>query len=1166
MQDHNGQRSLSATANHGEEFWTTRSYDEFCFLQSRVLDNMAEGVSISDQQGYILYTNPAEERMFGYERGELIGQHISLQSAYAAEEHQARAADVFQQLQLHDFWEGEWLNRRKDGTSFYTQARITAGEFQGRCYRVRVQTDITSRRAAEAASRRFTAIVESSDDAIISKDLNGTITSWNRGAEAVFGYSAEEAIGKHISMLATPQFLDEFPDILNRIRRGERIEHYETTRRRKDGKAITVSLTVSPVRNSQGEITGASKIARDITAQKSIERELLLLIEASSALLASPQSTEVLRTITELAQQFVSADAHAVWRRRAGGLWHLSYSANLSQRYIETGFTNASAEPLIPEPMLFEDVRTDGLLADRREALEAEGIISMLVIPLSIHGRLTGTVVFYWKMPHEFSAGEVRIAAALGNLAAAALGTAELYDRQTESKERAEWSERRFAFLSQAGSLLSSSLDYETTLANVAKLAVPDFADWCSVDVLDEKGEVQRVAVQHSDPEKIRFAYEFVKKYPPREDDATRVALRTGKSLLVEEIPDHLLVAGARDAEHLRLVRELGLTSMIVVPMLIGEESLGIISFISAESGRRYNAADLQVAEELGRRAASAIAHARLYHHVQAGEERLRLAVETAGLGIWERDLESGKLTASEQCKRSIGAPLDQPLDYKDLAGRIHQEDRALWKQASRRAVEEHGSFEVECRIWWPDGSLHWVLISGCCLYEDTQPMQMVGVTLDVTERRQFLAHEQQARRTAELLNSIGPILLSELNPEKLVQKVTEAATMLVGAEFGALFYNMTGDKEDLPLLYSLSGAARDTFRDKPPIPHVALAGPSLRGEASVRLHDITTDPRYGQEQPFPGLLHGQLPIRSYLAVPVKSRAGKVFGALLFGHQRPGVFNEEHEQIVKGIAAQAAIALDNAQLFNESKQAQEALRQSNAELRRANEDLNQFAYSASHDLQEPLRMVAIYSQLLERKYGGKLDESAKEYIQYTVQGAKRMEMLVRDLLAYTQAADISDEEVPAVNAAAVLDKVLLNLKTAIDENQAVVSCSELLDVQVKEVHLTQLFQNLIGNAIKYRKADVPPHIEVSCREMDGFYQFCFADNGIGIPPEYQKQIFGIFKRLHTMDQYSGTGIGLAICQRIVERYGGRIWVESEEGQGSRFYFTLPRLRQASDSV
>ncbi len=388
MQDHNGQRSLSATANLREEFWTTRTYDEFCFLQSRVLDSMAEGVNISDEQGYILYTNPAEERMFDYERGELIGQHVSLQSAYAAEEHQARAADVRQQLQLHDFWEGEWLNRRKD-----------AGEFQGRCYRVRVQTDITSRRAAEAASRRFTAIVESSGDAIISKDLNGIITSWNRGAEAVFGYSAEEAVGKHISMLAAPQFRDEFPDILDRIRRGERIEHYETTRRRKDGKAITVSLTVSPVRNSQGEITGASKIARDITAQKSIERELLLLIEASSALLASPQSTEVLRTITELAQQFVSADAHAVWRRRAGGLWHLSSSANLSQRYIETGFASASADSLIPEPMLFEDVRTDDLLADRRAALEAEGIRSMLVIPLSIHGQLTGTVVFYWNLP-----------------------------------------------------------------------------------------------------------------------------------------------------------------------------------------------------------------------------------------------------------------------------------------------------------------------------------------------------------------------------------------------------------------------------------------------------------------------------------------------------------------------------------------------------------------------------------------------------------------------------------------------------------------------------------------------------------------------------------------------------------------------------------------------
>ena len=540
--------------------------------------------------------------------------------------------------------------------------------------------------------------------------------------------------------------------------------------------------------------------------------------------------------------------------------------------------------------------------------------------------------------------------------------------------------------------------------------------------------------------------------------------------------------------------------------------------------------------------------------------------MEAAGLGIWERDLESGELTVSEQCKRSIGAALDQPLDYKDFVARIHHEDRVLWRQANRRAIEGRGTFEVECRIWWPDASLHWVLAHGCCLYHDNRPVRIVGVTVDVTERRRLLAQEQQARQTAELLNSIGPLLLSELNPSKLVQKITDVATALVGAEFGALFYNVKGDENESPLLYSLSGTARDRFRRDQPIPHAALAGPTLRGEATVRLDDVTADPRYWQEFPFPGILHGQLPVRSYLAVPVKSRAGRVFGALFFGHQNPRVFREDHEQIVEGIAAQAAIALDNAQLFEESKQAQEALRQSNEELRRANEDLNQFAYSASHDLQEPLRMVAIYSQLLERRYGGKLDDSAKEYIQYTVQGAKRMEMLVRDLLAYTQAADISNEDIPAVNAAAVLDKVLLNLRSAIEENGAVVSCSALPDVQVKEVHLTQLFQNLVGNAIKYRKPDARPHIEVSCREIDGSHQFCFADNGIGVPPEYQKQIFGIFKRLHTSDQYSGTGIGLAICQRIVERYGGRIWVESEEGKGSRFYFILPRQEHPSDNV
>ncbi len=237
-----------------------------------------------------------------------------------------------------------------------------------------------------------------------------------------------------------------------------------------------------------------------------------------------------------------------------------------------------------------------------------------------------------------------------------------------------------------------------------------------------------------------------------------------------------------------------------------------------------------------------------------------------------------------------------------------------------------------------------------------------------------------------------------------------------------------------------------------------------------------------------------------------------------------------------------------------AERTQELLR-SNEALRQSNDDLNQFAYAASHDLQEPLRMVSLYSQMLQRRYGNKLDSDADEFISYIVGGAKRMEQLLRDLLSYSQTGSSGEGPMHSVDCGAVMRKVILNLQASIDQNRATITCHALPVVQAHEIRLVQLLQNLVGNAIKYRSAE-PPEIQVSAERHDREWAFSVEDNGIGIDPEYTQEVFRIFRRLHGQ-AYPGTGIGLAICQRIVESYGGRIWVESNPGQGSRFCFTLP---------
>ena len=241
--------------------------------------------------------------------------------------------------------------------------------------------------------------------------------------------------------------------------------------------------------------------------------------------------------------------------------------------------------------------------------------------------------------------------------------------------------------------------------------------------------------------------------------------------------------------------------------------------------------------------------------------------------------------------------------------------------------------------------------------------------------------------------------------------------------------------------------------------------------------------------------------------------------------------------------------------ITERKRAEETLKEKTEELARSNRELEQFAYVASHDLQEPLRMVTNYVQLLARRYKGKLDSDADDFINFAVDGALRMWKLINDLLAYSRVG-MRAKELEATDCETVFSQTLDNLRVAIEENEAVVTHTPLPTVKGDHLQLGQLFQNLIGNAIKFR-GDEPPRVHLSAKRNGSGWTFSVRDNGIGIAPEYAERIFVIFQRLHGREEYPGTGIGLALCKKIVERHGGRIWVESEVGKGATFYFTLP---------
>jgi len=239
------------------------------------------------------------------------------------------------------------------------------------------------------------------------------------------------------------------------------------------------------------------------------------------------------------------------------------------------------------------------------------------------------------------------------------------------------------------------------------------------------------------------------------------------------------------------------------------------------------------------------------------------------------------------------------------------------------------------------------------------------------------------------------------------------------------------------------------------------------------------------------------------------------------------------------------------------------LKRTGAALKRSNEELRQFAYVAAHDLQEPLRNISNSVGLVKRLYLSNLDGTAIKWIDFSVESALRMHEMVKDLLIYSRAVDTAELAEQPVSANEGVQAALANLSTAISASKAIIEVGALPRVLISETHLIQIFQNLIANALKYRKKDVRPEIRISASQHGLDWHFSVADNGIGFDPQYSEKIFGVFKRLHARNEYPGNGIGLAICTRIVSHYGGRIWADSQIGQGSVFHFSLPAQEEAA---
>jgi PAS domain S-box-containing protein len=301
--------------------------------------------------------------------------------------------------------------------------------------------------------------------------------------------------------------------------------------------------------------------------------------------------------------------------------------------------------------------------------------------------------------------------------------------------------------------------------------------------------------------------------------------------------------------------------------------------------------------------------------------------------------------------------------------------------------------------------------------------------------------------------------------------------------------------------------------------------------------------------------------LRSAFAFPILV-GGEFYGVMEFFSRAARPRDERVLEIAQTAGIQIGQFIARLQAEAALREANDELARQAQELMRSNAELQQFAYVASHDLQEPLRMISSYTQLLLRRYGDRFDKDAREFMDYVVDGSARMKQLIEDILAYSRVGT-RGREFRTVKSETALKKALVNLRAAVEADGATVTHDPLPEVEADEVQLTQLFQNLIGNALKFKGAGAP-RVHVSAAQVLQAWEFAVRDSGIGIDSQYFDRIFMVFQRLHSKGEYPGTGIGLAICKKVVDRHGGRIRVESQPGSGSTFYFTLPRKEEMTN--
>lgn len=627
---------------------------------------------------------------------------------------------------------------------------------------------------------------------------------------------------------------------------------------------------------------------------------------------------------------------------------------------------------------------------------------------------------------------------------------------------------------------------------------------------------------------------------------ACGTAMESGTRVIVEDVAtspifagtpalDVMLAANARAVQSTPLVNRAG-------------HLLGMFS-THYRSPQRPSERALRVLDVLARLAADLIERANAEQALRESERRVRLALDAGRMGAWEWDIQTNRVIWSPELEAIHGiAPGSFAGTFEAYLHDVHPEDRQFVIDSIRRTVEEGRDHCLEYRLTLPDGEIVWVEGRGRLSYDATgSPSRMVGVCQDITARKETERALRESEQQLRELNRVGTAVASSLDRNNILQTVTDLATELTTAEFGAFFFNdINPQSGEAYLLYTLSGAPKEAFAKFPKPRATALFGPTFRGEAVIRLNDVTKDQRYGQSPPYHGTPPGHLPVRSYLAAPVKARSGEVLGGLFFGHSQVGIFTEQHERLVEGVAAWASMALENARLY--------------ADVETAVQARDEFLSMASHELRNPLNAFRLQLVGLQRAAEEGEAMLPKEWVADRIgqatEDVDRLVRLVHTLLDVSRIrAGRLELEPEDLDFGDVVDLVVGRFRDQLKDDQIVINISPAAG-RWDRLRLDQIVTNLVSNAIKFGQGKP---IELSLTADPDVAYLSVTDHGIGIDSKSQARLFDQFERAVLRRQYGGFGLGLWITKRLVHAMGGHISVDSEPGRGSTFSVVLPRV-------